>query len=93
MAIGATLLVALGTTGAVVAALGLARGAAEYAGGRFPVVDGDRFHLKLTIQHEQDLVVSAVGFVVGNPNATEKDFVRSADGERAQTLSRAVRIR
>ena len=39
--------------------------------------------LKLAIQHEQDLIVSAAGFVVGNPDATEAQFVRWADSVRA----------
>jgi diguanylate cyclase (GGDEF)-like protein len=31
--------------------------------------------LQLAIEHEQDLVVSASGFVIGNPNATDRQFV------------------
>lgn len=39
--------------------------------------------LQLAIQHEEDLVVSAQGFVLGNPDATNTTFVQWADTVRA----------
>ncbi len=39
--------------------------------------------LKLTIQHEQDLAISAGAFVVSNPNATQADFLRWTSSARA----------
>lgn len=39
--------------------------------------------LQFAIQHEDDLVVSASAFVVGNPNATNAQFVEWADSVRA----------
>src|ERR1700684_4385614 len=35
------------------------------------------------VQHEQDLVVSAAGFVVRNPDATEAEFAEWADSVHA----------
>jgi hypothetical protein len=35
--------------------------------------------LKLAIQHEEDLVISASAFVTGNPNASPADFDRWAE--------------
>jgi diguanylate cyclase (GGDEF)-like protein len=39
--------------------------------------------LKLAIQHEEDLVVSASAFITGNPNATPADFDRWAESVHA----------
>ena len=39
--------------------------------------------LKLAIQHEEDLVVSASAFVTGNPNASAADFDRWAESVHA----------
>ncbi len=39
--------------------------------------------LKLAIQHEEDLVVSASAFITGNPNATPADFDRWAEAVHA----------
>jgi diguanylate cyclase (GGDEF)-like protein len=39
--------------------------------------------LRLAIQHEEDLIVSAGAFVIGNPSATPADFDRWAEAVRA----------
>jgi diguanylate cyclase (GGDEF)-like protein len=39
--------------------------------------------LKLAIQHEEDLVISASAFVTGNPNVSPADFDRWVESERA----------
>ncbi len=39
--------------------------------------------LKLAIQHEEDLVVSASAFVISNPNASPADFDRWAESVHA----------
>jgi diguanylate cyclase (GGDEF)-like protein len=82
--IGATCLFALGTTGAIVAAIGVTRDAAQKSRQAFEESSTEiASTLKLAIQHEQDLIVSAAGFVVGNPKATEKEFVDWADSVTA----------
>jgi diguanylate cyclase (GGDEF)-like protein len=83
-AIGAAALVALGTTGAIFAAVGVTREATQKSRQAFAESSTEiASTLKLAIQHEQDLIVSAAGFVVGNPNATEKEFTDWADSVSA----------
>jgi diguanylate cyclase (GGDEF)-like protein len=83
-AVAATLLVALGTTAAIVAAFSVSRDGAQKSRQAFAQSSTEvASTLKLAIQHEQDLIVGAVGFVVGNPNATEKEFLRWANSVSA----------
>src|ERR1039458_7793444 len=80
----AGLLVALGSTGAVVAA-GIpspsdsAKARQTFVSSSQPVAST----LKLAIQHTADLVVSAGGFVAANPNASNRQFVQWANSVRA----------
>jgi diguanylate cyclase (GGDEF)-like protein len=80
----AVLLVALGSTGAVVAAGIQSRSDAAKARQTF-VSSSQQVAstLKLAIQHEADLVVSAGGFVAANPNASNRQFVQWANSVRA----------
>jgi hypothetical protein len=81
---GAAFLVVLGTTGAIIAAVAITSDAAQKSRQAFVESSTEiASTLKLDIQHEQDLIVSAAGFVVGNPNATEKQFIRWADSVNA----------
>ena len=41
--------------------------------------------LEVTLQHDEDLVVDTEAFVVGDPHATEAQFVAWADAEHAMT--------
>src|ERR1700722_12401762 len=83
-AVGAALLIALGTTGAVFGASAIARNNAQKSHQVFATSSAEiASTLKLAIQHEQDMIVSAGGFVVGNPEETEAQFVRWADSVRA----------
>jgi diguanylate cyclase (GGDEF)-like protein len=80
----AVLLVAAGSAGAVVAAGIQSRSDAAKARQAFASSSQQvASTLKLAIQHETDLVVSAGGFVAGNPNASDAQFVRWADSVRA----------
>ena len=80
----AVLLVAAGSTGAVVAAGTQSRSDAAKARQTF-ASSSQRVAstLKLAIQREADLVVSAGGFVAGNPNASNDQFVQWASSVRA----------
>jgi diguanylate cyclase (GGDEF)-like protein len=83
-AAGAALLIVLGAVGSISAAATVAGNAAQKSNESFGVSSADvASNLKLAIQHEQDLIVSAAGFVVGNPAATETEFVRWADSVHA----------
>jgi diguanylate cyclase (GGDEF)-like protein len=83
-AAGAALLVVLGTTGSLFAAGALARDGSQKSHQSFALASAEvASTLKLDIQHEQDLVVSAAGFVVSDPNATQTEFVRWADAVHA----------
>jgi diguanylate cyclase (GGDEF)-like protein len=80
----AVLLLATGSAGAVVAAGIQSRSDAAQARQRFGYSSQQvASTLKLAIQHEADLVVSAGGFVAGNPNASNAQFVRWAGSVRA----------
>jgi diguanylate cyclase (GGDEF)-like protein len=81
---GAALLIVLGTVGSVVGAAAVAGNEVQKSKQSFGTSSaGVASNLKLSIQHEQDLVVSAAGFIVGNPAATEQEFVQWADSVRA----------
>ena len=69
-------LMVLGIAGSVFAAVGVARdGAAKSRDALRSTSNEIASTLALAIQHEQDLIVSASGFVIGNPNATNAQFV------------------
>ncbi len=80
----AALLMIIGTLGSILGAQSLAR------------IDSQRSHeafvtssleiaatLKLTIQHEEDLVVTAGAFVVRDPNVSQADFLQWSNSVRA----------
>jgi diguanylate cyclase (GGDEF)-like protein len=77
-------MLSLGTTGSILASGSVARTSAQRWHQVFVTSSDDIASiLKLSIQHEQDLIVSAAGFVISDPGATELDFVRWADSVRA----------
>ena len=79
-----TLMVAIGTTGAILTANSVARDAAQNSHQSFVTSSAEiASTLKLAIQHEQDLIVSAAGFVAGSPDASEKAFIAWADSVHA----------
>jgi hypothetical protein len=79
-AAGAALLIALGVTGSVLGAGAISHTDAQQANSSFGASSAEiASTLQLAIQHEQDLVVSAAAFVIGNPDGTETEFVRWAD--------------
>ena len=83
-AAAAILMVVLGTTGATLAASSVARDATQSSRQSFTTSSAEiASTLELAIQHEQDLIVSAAGFVAGNPDASEKAFIAWADSVRA----------
>jgi diguanylate cyclase (GGDEF)-like protein len=80
----AVLLVAAGSAGAIVAAAIQSRSDAAKARQTFESSSQQvASTLKLAIQHEADLVVSAGGFVAGNPNASNAQFVEWASSVQA----------
>jgi diguanylate cyclase (GGDEF)-like protein len=82
--IGAISLLVVGSMGAFLAARTLAGNSSERSQRSFAVLSADTASLlKLGIQHEQDLVISAAGFVVGNPDASEAAFRQWADSVSA----------
>jgi diguanylate cyclase (GGDEF)-like protein len=83
-AMGAAILIVLGITGAVAVAATVTRDGAQKSRQAFTESSAEiASTLKLAIQHEQDLIVSTAGFVVGNPNASETEFIRWADSVSA----------
>ncbi|HLI56377.1 MAG TPA: CHASE domain-containing protein, partial [Actinomycetota bacterium] len=83
-AAGAVLVVLLGSAGSVFAASAVARNNSQKSGDEFKDSSAQvASTLKLSIQHEQDLVVSAAGFVVSSPDATEAQFITWAKAVRA----------
>jgi diguanylate cyclase (GGDEF)-like protein len=83
----ATVLVLLGSTVATFASLALARSDAQKSHREFATTGAQvAATLQLAIQHEQDLIVSARAFVVGNPHATEAQFLQWAHS--VQTMHR-----
>jgi diguanylate cyclase (GGDEF)-like protein len=82
-ALGALLILA-GSTGAIFAALGAAHNAANNSRKAF-VASSEVISstLQLAIQHEQDLIIGAGGFIVGSPNATNSQFGRWGNSVQA----------
>jgi diguanylate cyclase (GGDEF)-like protein len=78
------LLVLAGVLAAVLGARAVARSDADKGRLAFHLASAEiASTLKLAIQHEEDLVVSASAFVTGNPNASPADFDRWAESVRA----------
>ena len=83
LAVVAVLMV-LGIVGSVAAAVGVARNGAANSRRAFRASSEEiASTLQLAIQHEQDLIVSASGFVTGNPGASNAQFVRWAKSVHA----------
>ncbi len=82
---GATgLLVIVGTLAAIFGAKAVARSDAEKARLGFHLATAEiASTLKLAIQHEEDLVVSASAYATGNPNSSAADFDRWAESVHA----------
>src|ERR1700736_5464922 len=73
----AVVLLVVGTVGAVVAAAAVASNDTDRSRREFQTSSVEvASTLQLAIQHEQDLIVSAGGFVAGEPNATNTEFVQ-----------------
>ena len=73
----ATLVLIAGTVGSALAASSIATRDADRAQAAFTATAAHvASTLQLAIQHEEDLVYSAAGFVSGNPTATKADFAR-----------------
>jgi diguanylate cyclase (GGDEF)-like protein len=80
----ATLLVVGGMAGSLVAASSIARGDGAKSRQVFISSSDDiASTLQLGIQHEQDLIVSASGFIAGNPSASNAQFVNWASSVNA----------
>jgi diguanylate cyclase (GGDEF)-like protein len=78
------LLVIAGTLAAVLGAQAVARSDADKARLSFHLSSAEiASTLKLAIQHEEDLVVSASAYVTGNPNSSAGDFDRWAESVHA----------
>jgi diguanylate cyclase (GGDEF)-like protein len=78
------LLVLAGIFAAVIGARAVARSDADKAQLASRVASGGiASTLKLALQHEEDLIVSANAFVVGNPNASPAGFDRWAESVHA----------
>ena len=71
----AALVLVCGIVGSAVAAVAMARSDASTSRTRFRSESAQiTSTLRLAIQHEQDLIVSASGFVIGDPGASEAQF-------------------
>jgi diguanylate cyclase (GGDEF)-like protein len=80
----AALLVLAGTVASVLGAHALARSDADKGRLAFHLASAEiASTLKLAIQHEEDLVVTASAFVTGNPRASAADFDMWAESVRA----------
>ncbi len=80
----AAALVMVGTLGSFLGARAVARSQAQHSRESFLATSTEiASTLKLAIQHEQDLVVSAGGFAVRDPNATQAEFVQWTSSVRA----------
>ncbi len=78
------LLVLGGALASVLGARAVARSDADQGRLAFHLASaGIASTLKLAIQHEEDLIVSASAFITGNPNATPADFDRWAESVHA----------
>jgi diguanylate cyclase (GGDEF)-like protein len=83
-AAAAALLVLVGTGASLLGARAVAHSDAEKTRLAFHLASADvASTLKLAIQHEEDLTVSASAFVTGNPNASPAEFDRWAESVRA----------
>jgi len=83
-AAASVLLVIAGVLAAVFGAQAVARSDADKAKLSFHLTSAEiASTLKLAIQHEEDLVVSASAYVTGNPNASAADFDRWAESVQA----------
>jgi diguanylate cyclase (GGDEF)-like protein len=83
-AVVTALLVLAGVLASVLGARAVAQSDADKARLAFHFASAEiASTLKLTIQHEEDLVVSASAFVTGNPSASPADFDRWAESVRA----------
>jgi len=93
-------LVVIGTFGSVVAALQVARADSSKSRQVFVASAADvASTLRLTIQHEQDLTISAGAFLANNPNPTEAEFLAWTKSVRAfarypelETISEALMV-
>jgi hypothetical protein len=75
---------AIGTTGSVFAAGRVAQNEGQNSQRAFATSSAEiASTLKLAIQHEEDLVVSAGAFALGNPDASNTEFVQWATAVRA----------
>ena len=85
------LLILAGVIGSTFAALGVAHDAASNSRKTFVASSKEiASTLQLAIQHEQDLMISAGGFIVGSPKASTAQFVRW--GNSVQALARYPEI-
>ena len=83
MAVAALVLIA-GSVGSALAASSVATRDADRARAAFATSAAHvASTLQLAIQHEEDLVYSAAGFVSGNPTATKADFARWQNATQA----------
>jgi len=83
-AVAAAVLVGAGTAGSVLAANAVARSDGMKARRAFTTSSVEiASALQLAIQHEEDLVVSAQAFVVGNPQVTNAEFARWSSSMQA----------
>jgi diguanylate cyclase (GGDEF)-like protein len=73
-----------GTAGSLIAGRAVAQNASQKSQKAFAASSNDiASTLQLAIQHEQDLIVSASGFVAGNPSASNAEFVKWANSVNA----------
>jgi len=80
----AAALVAVGSIGSVLAAGAVAQSDGQRSRQAFASSSSDvASTLKLALQHEEDLVVSAGAFLTANPNATQADFLQWTSSVRA----------
>ncbi len=80
----AAVLLVVGTIGSLVGARAVARSQSQHARQDFVTSSLQiAATLKLSIQHEQDLVVAAGAFVVGSPDATQAQFLQWSNAVRA----------
>ncbi len=78
------LLVLAGSVGSLFASLGVAHSAAITSRKAFVASSREiSSTLQLAIQHEEDLIISAAGFIVGSPHASNSQFIRWANSVQA----------
>jgi diguanylate cyclase (GGDEF)-like protein len=84
--LAAAALIVAGTIGAILGAQALARNDSDGSHRTFAASsDGIAATLKLAIQHEEDLSISAQAFILRNPSATKSDFAQWASDIHAMT--------